>query len=149
MANTKYAITEESKTPRTGFWRKVYRIRALRDIGADVKKGDFGGWVRDEGSLADYGTCWIYDDAVCDGGRVSMEGKLRNEAECLSGSLVSGYAVVRDRASIRGSSEVLDYGEVYGDAIISSNATVFDHAKVGGKNRVTWNRRVGGNTVLV
>ena len=47
----------------------LHRIRALRDVGDQVKAGDLGGFVESESNLAtDPSDCaWIFDDAIACG----------------------------------------------------------------------------------
>ncbi len=63
--NTKYEITDiaHEKYPF------LHRIRALRDIGSEVKAGDLGGFVEGESNLSfETGdNAWIFDDAIAAG----------------------------------------------------------------------------------
>ena len=65
VANQKYEITDiaHEKYPF------LHRIRALRDIGSDVKAGDMGGFVESESNLSfEQGDdAWIFDDAIAAG----------------------------------------------------------------------------------
>ena len=44
-----------------------YQIKALRDIGDDVKKGDLGGCVENEDNLSQEDEAWIYVGARAQG----------------------------------------------------------------------------------
>lgn len=78
--NTKYEITDiaHEKYPF------LHRIRALRDIGSEVKAGDLGGFVECESNLSfETGDdAWIFDNAIAAGegcvdkGSVLREGPL-------------------------------------------------------------------------
>lgn len=60
----KYEFTDETEF---FFGRKLHRIKALRDIGEDVKTGDLGGWIEKESNLSHDGDAWVYGNAkVCD-----------------------------------------------------------------------------------
>ena len=92
-----------------------HRIRALRDIGTDVKAGDIGGKISGKQNLSQEGECWIYDDAVAaDNSRVYMNAQLRK------------YAFVGDNAEIRGTALVTDLGVVKGSAVVCMSAVVKD-----------------------
>ena len=62
----------------------LHRIRALRDIGGDVKKGDLGGFVEGEYNLSfeEGDEAWIYDDAIAAGSSViDLGSQLRDRAK--------------------------------------------------------------------
>ena len=65
MSNQKYEITDiaHEKYPF------LHRIRALRDIGTEVKAGDLGGFVEHEGNLSfePGDDAWVYNDAIIAG----------------------------------------------------------------------------------
>ncbi len=63
--NQKYEITSIAHE-RYPF---LHRIRALRDIGKEVKAGDLGGFVEHEGNLSfePGDDAWIFDDAIAAG----------------------------------------------------------------------------------
>ncbi|MEE3451047.1 MAG: hypothetical protein VZR27_10235 [Acutalibacteraceae bacterium] len=56
----KYELTDETKIY---FDRTLHRIKALRDIGEDVKTGDLGGWIEKESNLSHDGDAWVYGNA--------------------------------------------------------------------------------------
>ena len=105
--NTKYEITDiaHEKYPF------LHRIRALRDIGSEVKAGDLGGFVESEGNLSagPGDNAWIFDDAICAGtGYVDEGSVLRDRAVVCGhayvskGSEMSGDSRAEDDAYIRG-----------------------------------------------
>ena len=105
--NQKYEITDiaHEKYPF------LHRIRALRDIGKDVKAGDLGGFVecKDNLSFQQGDDAWVYNNAIIAGqGCVDMGSVLRNRAiVCGSayashGSVLFGDARAEDDAYIRG-----------------------------------------------
>ena len=59
----KYILTSE--TIEVGALT-LHRVVALKDF-ADVKTGDFGGFVESEGNLSHDGDCWVYGEARVDG----------------------------------------------------------------------------------
>lgn len=64
--NTKYKLLKNDYEELPN-GRRVYRIEALRDIGADVKAGDKGGYVESEENLSTVGSAWVSGSAwVCD-----------------------------------------------------------------------------------
>lgn len=105
--NAKYEIT--------GIAHKKYpflhRIRALRDIGSEIKAGDLGGFVECEGNLSfETGdNTWIFDDAIAAGeGHVDKGSVLRERAIVCGcayashGTEMSGDSRAEDDAYIRG-----------------------------------------------
>ena len=62
MTNDKYEITDIAHPEYP--W--LHRIRALRDIGEDVKKGDLGGYVESESNLSfePKDNAWLFDDSI-------------------------------------------------------------------------------------
>lgn len=102
-SSNKYEITDIAH-PEYPF---LHRIRALRDIGTDVRRGDLGGYVQSEDNLSQQGGCWLFGNAIA-----------------CEESLVSQDAQVSEHAVIRGSALVS------GTALVSGNAVVEDHAIV-------------------
>lgn len=107
MSNTKYEITDipHEKYPF------LHRIRALRDVGKEVKAGSLGGFVECEGNLSfEAGDeAWIFDDAICAGdGHVEKDSCLRERAVVCDnayvscGAEMSGDSRAEDDAYIRG-----------------------------------------------
>lgn len=62
MTNDKYEITDIAHPEYP--W--LHRIRALQDIGKDVKKGDLGGYVESESNLSfePKDNAWLFDDSI-------------------------------------------------------------------------------------
>lgn len=99
----KYEITTETIIYKG---KTLHRIRALRDF-ANVKKGDFGGFVEKESNLSHDGDCWIYGDAMVYGN-----------------ADVYGNAEVRDDARVYGNAEVHGSADVYGSALVCGSADI-------------------------
>ena len=105
--NTKYEITDiaHEKYPF------LHRIRALRDIGSEIKAGDLGGFVESEGNLSFEAEddAWIFNDAIAAGeGHVDKGSVLRERAIVCGcayashGTEMSGDSRAEDDAYIRG-----------------------------------------------
>ncbi len=105
--NEKYEITDiaHEKYPF------LHRVRALRDIGKEVKAGDLGGFVEHEDNLSSEpgDDAWVYDNAIVAGrGRVDMGTVLKvraivcDQGYASHGSVLFGDARVEDDAYIRG-----------------------------------------------
>jgi hypothetical protein len=75
--------------------RTVYRIRALRDFG-DVRRGDLGGYIENESSLAHEGEAWVHDVAQVYGPNASVGGNARVKGEAWVLGRVDGDAEVCD-----------------------------------------------------
>lgn len=114
----------EKKYEFTGEKNGVYhRIRALRDFGFNryedipelackgvVKAGDLGGWIKSEDDLSHEGNCWVFDDCVVSGGKISGDALVLSNSS-VRGSFISGQAIVRDKSKI-------EYSKILDDAIV-------------------------------
>lgn len=105
MANDKFEITEIAHEE----YPFLHRIRALRDVGDEVKAGDVGGFVEHEANLSSEDESWIFDDAVSAGNsRVEQDSRLRDHAvacDCAyisQGSVMSGNSRADGYANLRG-----------------------------------------------
>ena len=104
--NEKYEITDiaHEKYPF------LHRVRALRDIGSEVKAGDLGGFVESESNLStEDDMSWIYDDAIAaENAYVDQNARLFGKAVICGcayvsqGAALSAEARAEDRAYIRG-----------------------------------------------
>ena len=107
IMNAKYEITgiAHEKYPF------LHRIRALRDIGSEIKAGDLGGFVEGESNLSfETGdNAWIFDDAIAAGEGCVDKGSVLREraivcgcAYASHGTEMSGDSRAEDDAYIRG-----------------------------------------------
>jgi len=104
--NEKYEITEIAHEE----YPFLHRIRALQDIGEDVKAGDLGGFVESENNLStEDDTSWLFDDAISAGHAfVDQDACLREraiacrQAYVSQGAILSGDAIAGDYAYVRG-----------------------------------------------
>ena len=104
----------------------VYRIKALRDIGSDVKKGDLGGYIESEKNLSIDGDCWVYDNAcVFEDARVLKNAKVKDE------SIIAGHAIITD------------------NAITEQESCIFGYTMIGGNVRTTFMFRIYSPTVFL
>lgn len=125
MSNQKYEITDiaHEKYPF------LHRIRALRDIGSEVKAGDMGGFVEHEGNLSyEDASSWIYNDAIAANGAFVYEGAaLRDhavacgEAHICKGAVLSDRARAEDHARVDGG-RMENYARLSGHGMISAIA---------------------------
>ena len=116
----KYEITDIAHPDNP----KLHRIRALTDVGADVHKGDFGGYVETEDNLDQEGFAWIGEDAIA-----------------CEDSYIGGYAILADSAVAR------DSAYVGNNAVIADHAVVQDNAIVCG-GYISGNSCICGNAIL-
>ena len=106
----------------------LHRVRALRDIGENVRKGDLGGYVQSEDNLSQQGNCWLYNDSICcDEAAVSGDSQLHEQAIVKGSALVSGSARVSGQAVIE-------------DHAIVTAGTIDGHAFVRGFAQITANQ---------
>lgn len=105
--NQKYEITD---IPHEQY-PFLHRIRALRDMGAEVRAGDLGGFVESESNLSfePGDDAWIFDNAIaCNNAYVDKGSCLRGEAVACDnayvshGSVMTGHSRAEDNAYIRG-----------------------------------------------
>ena len=61
--NKKYKLTKETKEY---YGITFYRIEALKDF-CDVKRGDKGGWIKEENNLSQDDNCLVSGDARVSG----------------------------------------------------------------------------------
>ncbi|MBQ6891046.1 MAG: hypothetical protein IJN47_00410, partial [Clostridia bacterium] len=109
MTNDKYEITDIAHPEYP--W--LHRIRALQDVGKDVKKGDLGGYVESESNLSfePKDNAWLYDDSiacntayVCQDSCLYKKSMAKDKAYISKGSSMSGSSIVEDDAMIQGAS---------------------------------------------
>lgn len=107
--------TSNKKFEITGIAHEKYpflhRIRALRDVGIEVRAGDLGGFVEGEHNLSqeEDDASWIFGDAIAAGSAsVDKNSCLRDEAVACDQAYVtqrsalSGHARAEDSVYIRG-----------------------------------------------
>jgi len=105
MSNQKYEITDIAHE----VYPFLHRIRALRDIGDEIKAGDLGGFVESEENLSfEQGdNAWIFDNAIsC------------NNATVDKGSLLRGTAIACENAYISGGAKLFDYARAEDHAYV-------------------------------
>jgi hypothetical protein len=147
MSNDKYELTSETKQSRAGR-RVLHRIRALRDIGSDVKMGDLGGWIECELNLATFGECWIYNDACSYyNGRVSNNARMRDRSENMGGWVI-GDSEVRDDVYLCGNGKIMDHAKASERVQITGNSCVFGYSDVSGDIQFRLNQLIGPNVVI-
>ena len=99
--NAKYEITDIAHEK----YSFLHRIRALRDIGSEVKAEDLGGFVESESNLSfeQEDDAWIFNDAIAAGeGYVDKGSILRDRA------VVCGCAYVSHKTEMSGDSRAED-----------------------------------------
>ena len=153
MTSKKYIILENDYLHVDN--KKVYRIRASKEIEGVVSKNQLGGYIESENNLSHEGRCWISGKAVAMGRSTgSGDAQIKDNARIYGPSTVSGQAQVYNNAEVSGRAVVTDNtvlfqkAEIYGDAKISGNALVYDEANVMGMARVEGNARVFGRAIL-
>ena len=122
-SNQKYEITDigHEKSPC------LHRIRALRDVGAEVKAGDLGGFVENENNLSSEpgDNAWIYEDAIA-----------------------AGDAYVDQNSNLRGKAVACDQAYISHNALLAGNSRAEDAAYICGGVLLDGARCSGGSMVL-
>ena len=137
----KYELTDETIEV---YGRTLHRIKALKDIGTSVKKGDLGGFVESERNLSQEGNCWVYDSA-----------EVYDSAMVYDSTMVCGSAKVYDSAMVCGSAKVYGSAEVYGSAMvfglaeITKSTDVFTVTPIGSRNDTTTFYKAKGGKIFV
>lgn len=95
----------------------VYRIKALRDF-SDVKKGDLGGYIANEGCLSHSGDCWVYGKS-----NKVLSGEITGNA------IVNGFDSNKDNIidgniKISGNAKIVYEVDIYGRVELSDNCLV-------------------------
>lgn len=127
----KYELTNETIN---FFGRKLFRIRALKNIGNNVKKGDLGGFVESENNLSQKGDCWIFNLAKAyDNAMIYGEAEIYDSAEIFGSAMVHDFAKVYDHAMIFGEAEIYGEAKIYDSAEVFNSAKVYEKAKIYGE----------------
>ena len=145
MKNDKYEITDitHEKYPF------LHRIRALRDIGNDVKAGDLGGFVESEENLSyeKDDEAWIYDDAIaCDRSCVDSFAQMKENAVARNGACVSNASVMKGEARVEDSAYISG-AYLFENARACGNAMVLVHPKTSLSPTITGNANVYGTVM--
>ena len=107
MINEKFEITDIAHKT----YPFLHRIRALRDVGTEVKQGDLGGFVEHEGNLSfePGDDAWVFDNAIIAGDGYADKGtRLKGQAVVCGnayvshGSMLYGDAKAEDDAYLQG-----------------------------------------------
>ena len=145
MSNQKYEITDiaHEKYPF------LHRIRALRDIGSEVKAGDLGGFVESESNLSfePGDDAWIFHDAIAAGeGCVDQGSILRDRA------VVCGCASVSHKTEMSGDSRAEDDAYIRGASLsrcarVSGNGMILQSTNTKAMPILTGNCAVYGRVI--
>ena len=142
----------------------LHRIRALRDF-SNVKKGDLGGFIKNESNLSHDGDCWVYGGArvycnahvagharICDNARIYGNAQVYGDIHIYDKARIYGdahvfdHARICDNAQIYGNAHVFDYARVYGNAQVSGNAWVIRNAQIYGNAQISGEIRIWEST---
>lgn len=131
----KYELTSMTLEDRDAGGRMVtvHRIRSLRNfkitkwarhqaVVAEVRIGDYGGWIEKEDNLSHSGKAWVDETAIVFG-----------NAKVSGDAWVGGYSLVFDHAKIKGNAKVRD-SKICGHAEIRDNAVVDKAGKIKGSS---------------
>ena len=121
-SNKKYEITDIVHET----YPFLHRIRALRDIGENVKAGDLGGFVEGEHNLETElsDSAWIFDDAIaCDHAYVSYGSALYGQARAEDDAYLRG-AVMCGNAYASGFAQIICGPDKFKPPILSGHCKV-------------------------
>lgn len=101
---------------------ELYKIRALKSF-ADVKAGDWGGYVDGEHNLSHDGSCWIYKEAVVYGNaRAEGDAKIKGGAIIYRNAIIKDFVEVKEEAMVTGDAVLGGHVKVSGQSFVSGNA---------------------------
>lgn len=148
MSNKKYELVETEQRP-LGPNIRLFRIRALRDVGNDVKAGDMGGFIAGPINLDQEGECWVYPHAIVRAGaRVSGNATVRDRAELFGNAAMSG------NSSIGGDVQIFADIEMSGDdtlegsmQVVALPVTAAGHYSLGGHTRFCFQCDLNSSTI--
>ena len=127
-SNQKYEITEipHEKYPF------LHRIRALRDVSAEVRAGDLGGFVESESNLSfEPDNAYIRGAVLSASARASGFSMILNDKDTMGVPILSGHCAVYGKVSgdvrLTGSALVISGEEIRNDTL--------DTLVISGKNR--------------
>lgn len=119
----KYELVEDDKIIYNK--KTLYRIKALRDFGDDVKKGDLGGYVESEKNLSHCGYCWLYGNSkALDNSRVIVNACLRENAVAQGNSVICGSSTITNYAKITDNSRIGRYSLIGGNTYVCGNTQI-------------------------
>lgn len=124
VKNDKYALQAEPQYP-LGPSVRLYRLVAMRNIGADVKEGDLGGFVAGPMNLSAEGECWIYDESIAYSGA-----QVRGDAVVKHGAQISGPVTLQDRSSVRGTLKLMGSFTLCDDAYLQADEAMVVNMEV-------------------
>ena len=146
MTELKYELVENSFPG--GSSNLLYRIRALRDF-ADVKAGDFGGFVNGPDNLSQYDNCWVYDEAILyENSRVTGNAQVRNDAVMTEHSFLTDFAKLINRARIGGNVKVYGHVVIKDNALLTDNVTLNNDVVVGGYAFISGRAHIHDSAVI-
>lgn len=130
MAIKKYELVNSDTIEFEG--RKLYRIKAIRDIGKEYPKaGMLGGYIESEDNLSHEGDCWVSELAlVYDKAQVIDNAKVDGNSRIFDNAVVGGNSYVYNNAKVYGNAKISGYSFIYGNAEVYGNAQVNGRAKV-------------------
>ncbi|UNE55359.1 hypothetical protein [Bartonella machadoae] len=151
ISSKKYELTDDMQCIDGHL---LYRIRALKDF-ADVKKGDFGGFIEKEDNLSHDGNCWVYDHArVFQNARVFENAKIKGyfvdvygDAKIYGNAIFEGMSI-NDYCEVYGNAHVQNAAVIEGNVKIYDNASVTGHAHISDMTVICDNAHVGGNAKI-
>ena len=132
--NQKYEITDIAHAQ----YPFLHRIRALRDIGSEVKASGLGGFVESESNLSfePGDDAWIFNDAIA-----------ANTAYVDKGSSLRDRAVACDHAYISHESVMLGDARAEDDAYVRGS-TLMKNARVSGTSMILQSQNTGKAPIL-
>lgn len=104
---------------------ELHRIRALRQVGADVPAGELGGYVQSEANLSqNQDSAWLYDDSISrDKASVCGSAQLHGQAVAQDLALVSGNTILYGHA-VACDNAIITAGCIRNDALVCGNARI-------------------------
>ena len=171
----KYELIKDGSEPiKTIDGKRLYRIRALRDIPCNqgitinehsfnrcVKAGDLGGYVESEYNLSHNNNCWIFDNAcvydnavVLGNATIDCEAEVSGDAKVYDRAYVSNFSIVTAKAEIYGNAHILNTScidanaKIHGTTFIRNKSAIFDNVEIFGKRVDIIDAMIFGNAKI-
>lgn len=109
---------------------KLHRIIALRDINANVSKGDIGGYIESYTNLSHKGRCWVYNTAI-----VYEDARVMDDVQIYHESKVHGASLIQDDVTICGNADIYGFSIINEDSIVEDD-TIIDNSGIHGNVHV-------------
>jgi NDP-sugar pyrophosphorylase family protein len=155
MPNTKFALTNTSKTSGNVTVFRIKCLDAFTSLQGTVHAGELGGWVQSEDNLQTTGNAWIADEAVVKGNArvknhayVGGNAIVQSNAIIMNSGFVSGNALVKNHAVIKEQAEVIDNAVIQDNAIMEGTSQAGENCTIKDDAQLLVHANVSGHCII-